>query len=331
MEGLGPLRMIYAPIRDGDRVNGLVALGTLGQTHRHHVADDFATVAEFAATAHALLGAQLADDRELSRRRAVIKKVIATSAFYPVFQPIVELESGTTVGFEALTRFIDGTAPALRFAEASMVDLGADLEVATLEAAIMVAPGLPSGVWLSVNVAPQLLLDSERLRSVLARSTRPLVIEITEHEVIRDYREFRQAILDLDGTIRTAVDDAGVGIANFAHIVELRADFVKLDASLIRGINLDHGRQALVAAMHHFTQSAGGQLIAEGIETAAEAGALASLQVRLGQGYFLGPPATIDALARGRATSQKPGGRRPAIAAGKRPKRLRPGAAARSG
>jgi EAL domain-containing protein (putative c-di-GMP-specific phosphodiesterase class I) len=92
-----------------------------------------------------------------------------------------------------------------------------------------------------------------------------------------------------------AVDDAGAGFSSFRHILELRPAFVKLDRSLVAGIDADPVRQALIAGMCHFATSAGCRLVAEGIETEAELATLIELEVPLGQGYLLGYPAPADA------------------------------------
>ena len=93
-----------------------------------------------------------------------------------------------------------------------------------------------------------------------------------------------------------AVDDAGAGFASLRHILELRPAFVKVDRSLIADINSDPVRRALMVGMRHFTGSAGCRLIAEGIETEEELAALLALQVPLGQGYLLGPPAPVTSV-----------------------------------
>jgi EAL domain-containing protein (putative c-di-GMP-specific phosphodiesterase class I) len=67
------------------------------------------------------------------------------------------------------------------------------------------------------------------------------VVEVTEHDVITDYPAPRAALAEL-GHGRTAVDDAGSGTANFAHVIDLKADFIKLDIGLVRGIDRDLGR-----------------------------------------------------------------------------------------
>ena len=118
-----------------------------------------------------------------------------------------------------------------------------------------------------------------------------------------DCAAVREAVRRLGGDIRLALDDTGAGVANFGHIVELRPDFVKLDASLVRNVNVNLGRQALVVAMRYFARSAGCRLIAEGIETEEEARTLTSLGVEFGQGYWLGRPQ----LARAIASTRSPG------------------------
>ncbi len=296
MSEIGLRASAFAPIRNGEGLLGLVAAGTRDETYARHLIDHLPAVGEFAATASALLSGQLEGDRRFSRRHAEIAEILASRAFHPVFQPIVDLDNGEVVGHEALTRFSDGTPPDHRFAEAWIVGLGEALELATLEAAIAEARQLPAARWLNINMSPRLLGDPTLVRTVLAKADRPLILEITEHDTVADYRTLRDAIASFGDSVRTAVDDAGAGVANFAHIVELRPDFVKLDIGLVRGVNVDLGRQALVVAMRHFARTAGCRLIAEGVETEAEAKSLAALGVDFGQGYFYGRPETVAIL-----------------------------------
>jgi len=220
--------------------------------------------------------------------------VIAGAAFRPVFQPIVDLFTGSSVGYEALTRFDDGVPPNVAFAVAVECGLGIDLEAVTLAAALREAAGLPPGPWLSLNVSPALLAQEGTLARILEGVTRPVIVEITEHEAIDDYRPLRRAMLDLGPGVRLAVDDSGAGVANFSHLVELRPDFVKVDASLVRGVDSDPSRRAVVVGLIHFAAEAGCQVIAEGIETAPELAMVTELGVGLGQGYLLGRPAPTE-------------------------------------
>lgn len=234
----------------------------------------------------------------LARRRAEaldrIQSTIEAQAFAPIYQPIVDLSSGAAVGYEALTRFTDGSRPDLMFATALECGLGIELETVTLAAALDGARDLPPRAWLSLNVSPALLADVETLGAALGLRARALVLEITEHETIDAYGPLREAMLRYGPDVRLAVDDAGAGVANFHHLIELRPDFVKIDISLVRGVDTDVSRQAVVAGILHFAAAAHCQVIAEGIETDAELATLTELGVAFGQGYLLARPAPAE-------------------------------------
>ena len=245
-----------------------------------------------------VLAAMLAPTRETGRRREAarrrIEAAIAQRAFRVVFQPIIELSTRRTVGFEALTRFDDGSRPDETFAAALDCGLGIELEIVTLEAALKGGRLLPAGAWLSLNVSPPLAADAAMLARALASRSRPVVLEITENEAITDYAPLHEAVLRLGPDVRLAVDDAGAGAANFNHLAQLRPDFLKIDLGLVRGVHEDVGRQAVVAGLVHFAVSAGCQVIAEGIETDAELAMLTNLGVTLGQGYLLARPSGAE-------------------------------------
>jgi EAL domain-containing protein (putative c-di-GMP-specific phosphodiesterase class I) len=285
----------YAPIRYGDNTLGVLVAGSLHSEQADAVIEYLPVIAEFGAAASALLSLDLRAERLLVQRRTQVQEILTSGAFQPVFQAIVDVGSGDVVGYEALTRFADGEPPDAHFSTAWTVGLGAELELATLERAVLVARQLPAGRWLNVNISPRLLEEPNPLRSVLDHVNRPLVLEITEHEVISDYRSLREALRQFAPAL-TAVDDAGAGVANFAHIVELNADFVKLDMRLVRGVAKDPARQAMIVALCHFARATSCRLIAEGIETRAEARAVRSLGVDFGQGYWYGRPSTVEAL-----------------------------------
>lgn len=296
MAEAGVKAVAYGPFGDIERPLGLLMIGATSDEHVGYLVEHLPAIAEFGATANALLAGPLEGRRGESSLRAALEGIIAARAFHPVFQSIHDLEEGTVVGYEALTRFDSGQRPDLCFAEAWSVGLGPELEFAALEAAVHQARRLPAGRWLDLNLSPRLLEDPDQLRRILWPADRPIVLEITEHELVADYGALRAAVRALGRDIRLAVDDAGAGIANFGHIVELRPDLVKLDISLVRRVNANLGRQALVVAMRHFARTAGCRLVAEGIEAEAEATTLASLGVEFGQGYWFGHPQPVEAF-----------------------------------
>ena len=231
---------------------------------------------------------------EGARAREYILATIADRAFRPVFQPIVELRLDEIVGYEALTRFNDGTDPEVVFAQAAVVGLGIELEIVTLEASLSASRDLPESTWLNLNASPDLIMARQPLLRLIRGSSRHLVIEVTEHTAILDYAAFRAAVAELGPDVELAVDDAGVGFSSLRHILELSPAFVKLDRWLVKDLQDDRPRQAMIVALRHFSRATGCRLIAEGIEVERELTALQSLDIRLGQGFLVGHPLTVD-------------------------------------
>ncbi len=283
------------PIFAGDELVGLLTLGVGGgpTPTPARKARLLAAAIDYASILSIVAGPALASRRDRAGLRARLEEVLAEREFGPVFQPIVELESHAIVGYEALTRFTDGTPPDLRFSEAASVGLGSAYELAAIEAALASASRLPADAFLTLNVSPGVVLENGRqLRKMIRASRRRLILELTEHVPIDDYAALREAIGKL-GDVGIAVDDAGAGYTSLRHILELRPTFAKLDISLVRGIEADELRQALAAGLEYFAMKSGFQLIAEGVESAEEASALLRLGVDFAQGYFFARPESI--------------------------------------
>jgi EAL domain-containing protein (putative c-di-GMP-specific phosphodiesterase class I)/DNA-binding NarL/FixJ family response regulator len=269
---------------------GLILFGASVGRHEDGLARRLPLLLEVADVTGALFSADIEGEEDRRRARASLEAIIAGQAFTPHFQPLVSLADRAVVGYEALTRFADGTPPDIRFAEGARLDLGHELELATLRAAVQAAAGLPSTTLLALNVSPSLVLEGHGLGLALAARSQELVLEITEHARIDDYADLRAAIKRIEPPVKVAVDDAGSGYASLQHVLALRPAYVKLDLSWIRDIEVDPARQAMIAGLVHFAAEVGCDLIGEGIETEAEVATLRRLGVPLGQGYLLGRP-----------------------------------------
>jgi EAL domain-containing protein (putative c-di-GMP-specific phosphodiesterase class I)/FixJ family two-component response regulator len=285
-----------APIYAGSRVVGVLITGQAGIDPASTPARQarlLAAVIDYANILSVAAGASIAHHRRMTATRARLERVIATRAFYAVFQPIVELVDHRVTAYEALTRFTDGTPPEVRFAEATEHGLGVDLEAAAIQSALHAAGSLPVPAPICLNAPPALVLDRERVMSFMDIAPQPIILELTEHARIEDYEALREALSSYGSGVRLAIDDAGAGYSSLRHILELRPAFVKLDLSIVRGIEADPVRQALVSGLVYFAGKTGSELIAEGVETDAEAEILVDLGIRFGQGFLLGRPAPV--------------------------------------
>jgi EAL domain-containing protein (putative c-di-GMP-specific phosphodiesterase class I)/ActR/RegA family two-component response regulator len=225
-----------------------------------------------------------------------IETAISGDVLHTVFQPIVDLSDGRVVGVEALSRFLTRPrrSPETWFSEAASQGLLTELELAAASKAFDHLDRIPDEVYLSVNVSPETLHDPRLAQALHSIPARRVVIELTERSPIHDYEETRARLSELcDLGARLAIDDVGSGFSGLAHVVELSPDIVKFDRGLVRGVDAEDHKSALVARLTSYADEVEMEVVAEGIETRAEFETLRDLGVGAGQGFLLGRPGPI--------------------------------------
>ena len=224
-------------------------------------------------------------------RRDRIVDAIAGHGRHLALQPIVDIRRGAAIAVEALSRFDSPPPPDGWFADAVSVNLGVDLELACAQSALdaMKRSDLPNLV--SVNLSPEAFSRpaaarcSSRLTARASSSRSPSTPRSrTMPRLTKALAPHREA-----GAL-VAIDDAGAGYASFRHILRLAPAFIKVDIALIRDIDTDPVRQALITALSTVADTAGARLIAEGIETQAELDTLLGARCHARSGLPAVPP-----------------------------------------
>jgi EAL domain-containing protein (putative c-di-GMP-specific phosphodiesterase class I) len=241
------------------------------------------------------------DARE--RRRRLLQVLIREDVTM-LFEPIASLSGREVLGYEALVRGPSGSdlqTPGAFFESAEEAGLLFEADSLCRRKALAAARGLPPGKRLFLNCLPSAIHDPDfrgaALRKTLERMhLRPsdVVFEISERESIGNFAVFREARDHFASLgLGVALDDMGVGYSSLQAVMELAPDFIKVDQSLVRGIDNDPPRQELLRALNAVAAKLGARLIAEGIETSEELASLQRLGIPLGQGYLLGRAAPL--------------------------------------
>ncbi|MBD9375672.1 EAL domain-containing protein [Rhizobium sp. ARZ01] len=237
------------------------------------------------------------------------------SKFTIAFQPIVDLSAGTKpYAYEALVRGLNGEAASTVLAAARASDFQA-FDAECRKRAVQLAQGLNLSACLSVNISSETVGHAYHgLLSTLdvARSSgfaeEKLIFEISEREAIDDVARAKEQILACKRRgARIAYDDFGVGYSCIAALLEFMPDILKLDMSLIRGIDSDNRRRSIMSAIHDVCSRLHTAVIAEGIETRQEMDALRDLGINLMQGHYFASP-VIEYLPLPVANAGGPGG-----------------------
>jgi EAL domain-containing protein (putative c-di-GMP-specific phosphodiesterase class I) len=211
------------------------------------------------------------------------------------YQPIVSWSLRRAVAYEALLRSrqpVLATPIALIDAAERLrrvPDLGAEIRRAAAAAMARLEPDQ----LLFVNLHPHELAD-ERLfaaNAPLSLIARRVVLEVTERALVQDVGELRARMRRLRAMgFRLAVDDLGAGYSGLSTLAHLEPEVVKLDMTLVRGIDAEPTKQKVVRAVCALGRDMGIEVIAEGVETATERDTLVDLGCDLLQGYFFARP-----------------------------------------
>jgi EAL domain-containing protein (putative c-di-GMP-specific phosphodiesterase class I) len=231
----------------------------------------------------------------------IVRELLEERSVIAAYQPVVDLDGGATVAYEALARpnheRIDISVERM-FSSAQRMGLGRDLDWLCRRAALAGATWMPPGMPLFINVGTSALLDPlhrvDQMLLVLetvGRAPSDVVLEITERELVGDLGRLRQVVSSYrQHGFRFAIDDVGEGHSTLEVLAATEPEFVKVARSLVIEA-WNRGPRAAVCALVAFARSIDAQVIAEGIEDEGLATAMRHLGVTLGQGYLFGKPA----------------------------------------
>lgn len=221
-------------------------------------------------------------------------------AFSMAFQPVVDVVAGRIYAYEALVRGPAGEpAPSVlgRVTPANRYSFDQSCRIKAIGLASRL--GLPAmDAKLSINFIPGAMYEPENcVRATLAAARKHdfpldrLVFELTETEEISDpahleriFRVYRR------NGFRVAIDDFGVGFSGLSLLARFDPDVVKIDMGLVRSLDTDRRRHAVVSGIVGICGALGAEVVAEGVETHAELAALRDIGVRLIQGYLFAKP-----------------------------------------
>jgi EAL domain-containing protein (putative c-di-GMP-specific phosphodiesterase class I) len=212
-----------------------------------------------------------------------------------VFQPIVDRRSRKTMGFEALMRTKEPSMPHPGALLEAAERLSRIQEVGRRVREIAAASFRPpdDSMTLFVNLHPADLLDANLYdrNAPLTKIAENVVLEITERAALDDVTETRHRATELRRRgFKIAIDDLGAGYAGLSSFATLEPEVVKLDMSLIRGIEAAPVKKHIVESMTRLCRELDMKVVAEGIETTAELACILGLGCDYLQGYLLGRP-----------------------------------------
>jgi diguanylate cyclase (GGDEF)-like protein len=227
-----------------------------------------------------------------------LKEAIEQKQFCLYYQPIFDAASGEIVEYEALIRMIDNNgeivSPGYFLPAARQSRLYAHLTRFVIDEVFKMIETTTQTY--SMNLSVDDIFDKPTKELIIRRlseSSRPdrVIFELLESEGIENYPEVSTFISDVKQFgCKIAIDDFGTGYSNFAHIIKLDVDLLKIDGSLIRNIDTDSNAQTILTAITEFSKHLGLKTVAEFVHSEAVYNKCKELGIDYLQGYYLGEP-----------------------------------------
>ncbi|MBW3697665.1 EAL domain-containing protein [Vibrio sp. T187] len=254
---------------------------------------------------------EMADaSRNRTKMLARINSAIEQQEFIPFYQPIIDLETGETVGAEALARWISqqGVISPLEFIPLAedtglISDIGRQI---LFKACRDTASAIESGKWpanfaihvnLSVDQLSQdnFLSDVKHILETTKLNPNNLTLEITESRIADNDPTIIDNMLALKALgIWIAIDDFGTGYSSLAYLHKLPFDCLKIDRSFVSKLEQENLDSSIVAAIVNITKGFKVNLVAEGVETPQQAELLCQLQCPQAQGFLYSRPVPFE-------------------------------------
>ncbi|MBB6558561.1 diguanylate cyclase (GGDEF)-like protein [Acidovorax soli] len=259
---------------------------------------------------------------ERTRLASELRQALDKDQFLVHYQPVIDLATGRVTGAEALLRWRSPTRgmvpPGVFIAMAEESDLILALgDWVMLRATRDIAqqlPQLPRDFGLHVNVSARQLIQSdfvEQVQRTLEASGLParhLTLELTESVLIEGDAVALQQLSRLRALgLKIAIDDFGTGYSSLAYLSRLPFDCLKIDQTFVRDLVESSQNAAIVTAVLHMATGFGVTVVAEGVETEAQARRLLQMGCGSAQGYWFGRPAPLEQLSLAQRSLDGPG------------------------
>lgn len=234
-----------------------------------------------------------------------LHKALQQQELVPFFQPIVRLDDGQTVGYEALVRWqhpergLLGPGEFLPIAEETGLIEAIDWQLYR-SACLAALPWLQAGQFLTINVSPRHFHNADLATSLLALledtglAPAQLHIEVTENTLLGNPAQVAQTLQQLqDAGVHAALDDFGTGYSSLGYVHRFPLAMLKIDRSFVQELDKSERPRsaAIIEAVLGLGRALDLSVVAEGIETASQRDSLQAMGCTLGQGFFFGRPA----------------------------------------
>lgn len=231
-----------------------------------------------------------------------IKDAIAQDRIVPLFQPIVETKTKKIVKYEALIRMLDENGEYI--SPIHFLELAKKNKLYPQLTKIMLDKTFEkfknSEYQVSINLSVQDILNEVVTKTIIKKLkeynfAHRIVFEILESEGIENFEEVLNFINEIKSYgAKISIDDFGTGYSNFEYLMKLKVDYLKIDASMIKDIDINKDSQIVTKTIIRFAKKMGIQTIGEFVHSKSVYEVVNKIGIDYSQGYYFGEPRELD-------------------------------------
>ncbi|MDQ7068856.1 MAG: GGDEF domain-containing protein [Sulfurimonas sp.] len=243
----------------------------------------------------------------------VVREGVHNSRVIPYFQAIVDNKTGKITKYECLARLIDANgkvfSPTLFIPIAKKIKIYHKITIQMIEKSF--AAFEHSSFEFSINLSIEDIMDSKIFQFIIEKvknsgSSSRVTFEILESEAIEDFKKVEKFITEVKRHgAKIAIDDFGSGYSNFSYLIKIRADYIKIDGSLIKDIDVDKSSLLVVETIVSFAKKLGMKTVAEYVHSSVVMDKVKELGIDYSQGFYIDEPSIKRDLRARKLLEQK--------------------------
>ena len=228
----------------------------------------------------------------------IVRDAVKESRIVPYFQAIVDNKTSKIVKYECLARLVDKNekilSPLLFIPVAKKIKVYKDITKIIIDKAFKTFED--SEFEFNINLSTEDIMNSNVYNFILeklktSKASKRVTFELLESEALEDFKKVGRFINEVKRYgAKIAIDDFGSGYSNFFYLVKMKADYIKIDGSLIKNIDVDKQSLMVVETIVEFAKKLGAQTVAEYVHSSVVMGKVKELNIDYSQGFYIDEP-----------------------------------------
>ncbi len=231
----------------------------------------------------------------------VVREAVSNFRVIPYYQAIVDTKTGETKKYECLARLIDINGKIL--SPVDFIPIAKKIKNYNIVTKTIINKSFETfesiDFEFTINLSIEDIVDKEMFIFIMkklkdSKAAKRVTFEILESDAIEDFKKVERFIIEVKRYgAKIAIDDFGSGYSNFGYLTRISADYIKIDGSLVKNMDIDKNSLIVVETIVEFAQKLGIKTIAEYVHSSAIMNKVKDLHIDYSQGYYIDEPSLL--------------------------------------